>query len=630
MASKAPQAAFVEDFDEDAHASLPETRQVANANTAAKLSRLDLRFPEPLIDGASDSGYSSRTAATVNSTQSGPSGGKSPPVPLKLDTTLKRSDLPRKSSTRKDRKEKDRAPRSAQEEKMVGAYPGSAHYPHVPRSPSKSRRRDSSHARHYHDSGYEYASGLYYPSTAVEPRVMEYSRYIPQRPPVPDYLPSSPRTPRYSPAVVQDINVSRSSDRPGRSNSYHTYHSNARPMSFHGMLPGMGPAMYSQPSMHPYEQHGPPPASSAYANPPSYSSSPYGASSYYAGSEFAPPLEYPRERSPSRTREPSRPRRSSMYGPPAVDSGVLSPWFDDDEPLERWSSREARGRGSVKPSQERDEDFYLMPPPPPPPPKRRAPPQIIQQKRPDPPRKSQTSSAVPSQRRPSRTLEMPELAAVLPDYGNRRMSRETAPERSHSLRESPRSTSYHDSRRAARVAVESSGRRRAPKPESNVGLADREREVEKYQAARSGRGSAATPLTAEALLPTKAANRTGSESGSQKSRSNSSRGSGTGSKAEEDKNMTLMMNGMTIGFTQESVAGKSINIRTGDTGAVRFSIEGSRQPKNYLTGPNYSEYTGSSGRRELEDGRGSRDDRKSDRASRRSSRSTYSSGRYRD
>jgi hypothetical protein len=86
----------------------------------------------------------------------------------------------------------------------------------------------------------------------------------------------------------------------------------------------------------------------------------------------------------------------------------------------------------------------------------------------------------------------------------------------------------------------------------------------------------------------------------------------------------MTMNGVTMSFTQKSVGGKRISVRTGDTGAVELNIEGKR-PKKYLTGG--SDYTGSVSRRELEDARRPRGDRRSDKASHRSSRSTYS-GRH--
>ncbi|KAJ5467823.1 hypothetical protein N7475_005575 [Penicillium sp. IBT 31633x] len=655
MASKAPRPACVEDYDEEHHAILPDTRLSANtaANSAVKLSSRLEKFQEPLIDGASDSGYSSRTAATANSTQSVPSGGKSPPITHKLDNP-RRSDLTRKISTRERRQREGSRP--SREETMVGAYPGAAHHSHVPRSSSKTRRGESSHARQYHDSYYDYGT-QYHQSNPVDHRQTDYSYYVQPRPPVPEYS-SSPHTARYPGGAIESIHVSHPG-RPSRSNSYHTYHQNGRPMSFHGVphgiSSGMASPVYPQSSMHGYMEHGPPPASSAYMNP--YSSSPYDPSPYYApsASDYLP-SDYPRER--SRSREPSH-RRS--YGappppppPPAppTDSGAYSPWNEDEPPLESYYPREVHTRPSPR-RQEQDEDYRRMPPPGLKS-RSRAPPQIHQPKqleRPEPPRKMHTSSGiVPSQRRTSRVMErgmdrdidrmdMPELAEALPaihDRPHRRMSRDSSLlERTHSLRDHRRSTSYQDDRRSAHVAVASSRRRKPTEyyydePSSAGGdLEDREREAENYQAVRSGRTSAAAlPLSQEALLPAKAATRTGSESGgSQKSRSNSSRDSATASRKEEDKNMTLTLNGFQIGFTSEAVAGKSINIRAGETGAVRLNIGGPRPSKQHVNGTS-SDCAGGSSRRALEDVRRPRDDRRSERSSRRGSQSVYGTTRY--
>src|SRR5207249_5919330 len=78
-------AAFCEEFDEDANVILPGTRMVAN--TTAQRSKSDLRLSGTSTDGASDSGYSSRTAATVGSGGSLASGKRSPPS-VQLDTAL--------------------------------------------------------------------------------------------------------------------------------------------------------------------------------------------------------------------------------------------------------------------------------------------------------------------------------------------------------------------------------------------------------------------------------------------------------------------------------------------------------------------------------------------------------------
>ncbi|PYH95267.1 hypothetical protein BO71DRAFT_303127, partial [Aspergillus ellipticus CBS 707.79] len=646
MTGKVPHAAFVEEYDEDAHAIRPETRRVANLTS--KRSKAALR--SPVVDVASDSGYSSRTAATVNSTQSAPSGRKSP-VPLKLDTSLRRTDLERVRSKGKDQRPKERIARPLREDKMqVGPYPSAGHPPvHAQRSPSRSRRRESAQVRHYPGTCYECDHGLYHASTPVENRPMDYPYYLSQPPPPPSSHEYPPSSPHYAPNAVQDIHVSRTA-RPGARSAGPVYHPNNRPVSFHGMLPGMGQMMYQPSNVGRYER-GPPLSSSAYANAP-----PYGPSShyspqqaaYYGMPDFIPPSEHRQEhrqelrpdhrqeRSVSRTRDQPRGRRGSLYGSPVVDYDSSSPTFDDEDPMEAPPPppREPRQRLPSHSSHERDEDYYRMPPPPLK--HSSAAPRIIQ-KRPEV-RKAVTSPSVTSERHSSRALDMSDLRDAIPDYGYRRSSRETVvPERSRALRER-RATTYHgSSSRPARIAVENSRRRRETvyddfpdedeDDDEDDEMEEKQREAEEYQA-RSAKPVAPAPpmpLTADALYKAKTSQRAESDSGSQKSRSNSSRGSDTrtqngstaGSKPEEDNNIVMTLNGVTMSFPQNSVGGKRISVRTGDTGAVELNIEGKQRPKKYLT--NGSDYSGSvaASRREA------RSDRKSDRASRRSSRSTY-------
>ncbi|KAJ5320803.1 hypothetical protein N7476_003805 [Penicillium atrosanguineum] len=610
--SKAPQPACVEDFDEVSHDAVPHSRQSHRSHCQQ----------HPIW----------------------PVGREKPPVLHKLDMPKRdQVDLARRPSSRKERRDKERA-RPTRDEKMhTAAYPAAVHHQtHVQRSPSKSRRRDS--VRYNEDYRYHYeASPYYHSSTPVETRAMDFPPYF-ARPPMPDYPPSSPQSSRFPPPIAHaEYHASRPT-RSSRSNSNRAMYHQDRPVSYHGGMAHMGPPHMYQPPPPPqamYYEHGPPPSQSAYA--PQYSSSPYGGS-YYAGSEYAAPTEYVREQSPSRTREPSRARRSSVYGYPPQALDDMFDW-DDGEFLDQYPSREPQPRESLprepresrdsrdrrmsKPpviTQARDEDYYKMPPPPPPPPLR-AP---------------KTTQAIPreSQRRTSRAMDMRDLEDALPEVVSRRLSREARlPERSHSLRDSKRSTSYHDHARGAQIAVANS-RSNRPRTQQyyyedagSIDLEDRERrverEVEEYQAQKSGRPpAAAMPLSTDALIP-KLGNGTGSEHGSQKSRSSGSRHSG--SKGEgESKNINLEVNGMTIGFTEQGIAGKSINIRTGDSGGVHLNIAGGRKAQQYLTGgSSYSGYTGGSDPRDLESVRRprERDELRSERSSRRTSQSTYGRSR---
>ena len=228
-------------------------------------------------------------------------------------------------------------------------------------------------------------------------------------------------------------------------------------------------------------------------------------------------------------------------------------------------------------------------------------------------------------------FEMEEVGAALPRLG-RKESREPVPERRPSMRPSSknriRTTSYHDPTRAAQVITESGSRRRRPSVYSlehtTQNLEDKQREVEEYQAARTPR---LAPLTADSLRKVR---RFESDSDSQQSRTESSRGSdsqtkygsGVGSRVD-DGSITMIINGVKIDVPAESSGNQQINVRTGQEGGVELNIAG-RRPKRYIL-PR-SDSTTTSGRREMiEDVRRIRDDARSDRdASRRSSRSGYS------
>ncbi|KAJ5908790.1 hypothetical protein N7495_001472 [Penicillium taxi] len=604
MSGRTGKPAYFEEFDESSQGVVPDTRQSATSNTAAKMTRLDHRFHEPLIDGASDSGYSSRTAATAISSQSDPSGGKYP-GPHKRDLP-KQADLVRTSSLRKDRRDR---PRTAHDETMpYGPYQAPApHYAPVPPASSKSRRREQPHRRPY--------QGLYYdehyqPAAQVDGPSDYPHTYFPPPP-----LPHSRQ--RYASEAIAEY---QSSGRP-RSMYQRYYNEPSR---------SVGWAQYIPHPSYGYE-HAPPPFSAAW----NHISDPYGPpgpSHHYAASDYgAPPQEYPRERSQSHAREPTRPRRGS-YAP--VESPDVSPddYYDEDDPEQYYQERPAPRRAK---DDEYDEDRREIPPPPPPAPSKpsKSATKVHQVKRPDALRKAQTTSAMPSQRRSSRAadtgrpLDMSDVQDALPDYKTRRVSREPRPERVNSLRESRRSQSYHDGSRGAQVVVENSGRRRQqqqyhPESRASMDLEYRERMVENYQASRNNHSTAVTPLSSETFL-TKGAG-SGSDFGSQKSRSNSSRASGGTSKAEKD--MKLMVGGVAMSFMESELQGKSISITADDTGDMRLDISkghGRRAPKKYVPGSSYSDYTDVASRREEDPRRTVRREARSERSSHRSAGSRY-------
>lgn len=665
--SKVPLAAFCEEYDEDAHTILPDTRQVASQRQRTT---------------GSDSGYSShslRSGAKSEPTDTTTTPASTPTTTPSTTTPVSENNTPSENTDksvkkvkvhRKDRS-RDLRRRSARDDaKMQSAPP-----------------RDSVHVRHFPGSCWECDNGLYHsagPSTPLESRALDYP-YYPGAAAMPDYhptppppppppLPPSSHTSPYSlpqPGAPQDVISNHPAARSGRSNSYHA---NGRPISFHGMMPGGYPSS----QLGRYE-HGPPLSASAYSHSPSFGPTQYAQQPPYyslAAEYGAPPeqqqpqppqqyLHHGRDRSMSRTREYPKGHRSSMYAAPQPMvnySDPPTPTYDEGEPFEYGLSRDSRPPMSPhSASFDYDEDYYRMPPPPL---KHRSPPQIIQ-KRPEP-RKMATTTSI-HDRRQSRPFDMGDVDAALPEPPSRapryRRSRENLiPERSRSLRTSRRNSYREPSTRPSRVAVEGARRRRPiyynydddddnGDDVSDDGAGDMEekqREIEEYQATKAKNSSSnkgIVPLTEAALHKAKT-QRAGSDSGSQKSRSNSSRASdvrtpsgsngGTnpnpsnaltttnGKTEEENKNIVMTMNGVTMSFSQESVGGKKISLRTGDTGALELNIGGNK-PKKYLTSG--SEYAGTVARRELEAPRRPRDSRRSERASGRSSRSAYS-GRF--
>ncbi|QKX64614.1 uncharacterized protein TRUGW13939_11789 [Talaromyces rugulosus] len=654
MARKSPQkpaAAYVEEYDDDAGSVIPHTRQ--SANIAAKRSKSDFGPLELVpIDFASDSGYSSRTAATGNSSQSRASG-KPSPLALSLDTNprSKTADAVRTKESRRDRdkgKQRDEKRASAD---MMYMNPRTV-APHQ-RSPSKSRRRESVTMQHqppegywpYGNNGYPPAAMPAYPVPTVDPRPMDYHHYYSQPPPQANEIPPpSPQASRYPyPSYGPEMHVAQSPIRQRRPSRVSAYHLDERPLSYHA---GMPENMYNPgalPASSPFEHYGPPPATSAYYTQPST------PQHQYFGEPASPyDTVYEKSRTSSASRPREQRRRSSVYTRPVIEQPTPKASYEDGGYLERHVSREHRSSRrqseSRRPESRRpveidglDEDYYRMPPPPPPVPKPKA--KIIQKRPEHPPKSMTTGSVPPTGRRMSHSRDswdLSELKEALPHQQLRKIV--GGPERSQSMK-APRRMSYNTPDGARRIAIEDSRRRRTlyyddepePRPDSTVDMEQQHRNAEEYQAAKSGRTG--VPLTADALkLKTRIAQqRQESDSGSQKSRSNSSRGSdartrdgsGVGSQFESDNTISMNLGGMSISFNPDTVSGKTIHMRADDDGAFGLNIE-DRRPKKYIM-PAGSEFTAPISRREIEDGRRAREDKRSDRASRLSSRSTFSS-----
>jgi hypothetical protein len=279
-----------------------------------------------------------------------------------------------------------------------------------------------------------------------------------------------------------------------------------------------------------------------------------------------------------------------------------------------------------------------MPPPPLPQAQKSKPvqqPQIIVPKRPVA-RKSVTAAAAvpttpttPSVDRSS--FDVTELKNALPQRVGRKFSREpVSAERQPSMpapsKSRDRSTSYHDYARPARISIDNSNRRRRSSLyglEQKIDLEEKQREIEEYQA----RTPRFPPLTAASLRKVR---RAASDSDSQDSQTDSSGGSdlqtkygsGAGSKVEDDS-ITMIIGGVKIDFSANSVDNRRINVRSGEEGSLELNIEG-RKPRNYLLGRSDSTSASGRSREMIEDVRRVREETRSERDSRRSSRSGYS------
>ncbi|EER39437.1 conserved hypothetical protein [Histoplasma capsulatum H143] len=568
-------AAFFEDFDEDANVTIPETRTVANV--AAKRSKADPQQSGTSTDGASDSGYSSRTAATVGSADSLPTGKRSPPF-VQLDTVIANRDIERVRGRPDDRereksksKGKDRQSRETNSSTSNGTT-STIHVPNMrrsssrpapKRSSSKARKWESTHGRHAPDTcpdcdQYGYHNVPMGAHPLPDPHPVDYGSYMHPQSHGYDIPPSPhPQSYHYPPIATQEIVSSRRD----RSNSYH--------------------------------------------------------------------------QTASTSRSPEKPtgRRGSMYGTPVVEY-PSSPAPHRSDGLQRQpSSREVRVRResvSQPSTYDPDEDFYRMPPPPLP--KSKPPSQVIIPPRRPSARKASTSTSTPTMSRRPEGIDMDDLRAALPPTRvGRKKSREAVlSERRPSApgKAGIRTTSYHDPGRAARISIENSRRRRSSVygVEQTKDLDQKQREAEEYQSTRTSR---ATPLTLDSLVKCRRSHRADSDSGSLRTRTDSSRGSDAKTKSAisrpEDDEITVMIGGLRIGVSKDHIDRQVINLRSGEEGSLELNIEGRRSKRYFLSRSESLSGTGGGAvRREIEESRRLRHDSSSDRASRRSSRSGYS------
>ncbi|KAI9809986.1 MAG: hypothetical protein M1827_006753 [Pycnora praestabilis] len=599
--------AFCEDYNSDDNQTLPGTRKSANVNAK--------RRTKTVRDGASDSGYSSR-AATVTSSDSG--GQKTSPARLKVDTALGSS---------------KRRPSFAE------PSTGSSR-----RSPSKDPQGTTSRAARAPDRTHPERCDCercirMYPSTTPLESPWDTNYYPFNRPShsVFENSPSrqstrpSPRGTTQEAPAIPGARPRLSASQPQRL---------ARPVSYHaGAMPD--PMMYMSSLYGSSYDRGPPPASSAYTNPPIIPQSYPPPGMMYAPSltptppshASQSPVDQPRPRprhSTSDSQYTTRP--TSIYGTPVVHDQATY----GTVPSPRRATIREPVSAPLAEEYTQDEEYYrsVMPPP-----------QTIPISR----RPSVRHSATPSSGRDIHrqgAFEYPDAGVTMMPTERSRPSR---PEESSRSRRPSLATSHDSGRKpssytnasdSAKITVGSSSRRRASYygNERPLDLDRKQREAEAYQESFT---KPVIPLTADALRAARRNNRLGSSSGSQSRASSSREGSegktrsgmsGIASRSETSEGITMRFNtnaGVKLDFAGD-LEGRTITVKPGEDGLAELSIGGpGRQRPTYRarssTSSQQLDYARSGMRVDADDVRRTRETRTTDRSSRRSSRSGYGS-----
>ena len=639
-----PRAAYIEDYNEDAKTTLPETRQTANI--AAKRSKPDIVkgiAVLPVHDEFSDSGYSSRTGATLGSGDSSQDSKTGPP-PLRINTdattnsgrsgafhqeqhhTAQSSRKP--TLRRTDSRAKDRASKLHQE-CQYDEYRIQEHL--AARSPEKSR-----HARVVPVQTTSKAP----PAAAVPPRPQSTKPLatpvaVPPRPQSTKPQSTKPLAPppRQEVPTLQSAQV-----RPRVANSQS--YQKQRPLSFHGgSLPPqvtyqpvyIAPAQPTVTAQSPFPPPSYPPPSHSYFTPTApvqHNPYPYPTT--------PSPLE---QRPPSRWWNPCQPtpqHQPIVYrAAPVIEHAHQPPYNTTVQPIPS-VRRTPIQRGYTHPPREEqytcDEDYYKMPPPPPP--------SKQQTQRPTIRHAATTSVAHAglSHRRSSRgetnqdsqpPPPSPVKAAAPARETFQRPSVATRPSASSNNSGSSTTTLERDMRRMSIESNSAAAKNRRPLSfYGHESSRDLERSVEAYQAS-NGSGVEA-PLTTDSLNLVRKKTHPGSDTGSRisaqskgsrrssegKARNSTDRRAGSDVKARNDTDgLTMRFNAsqaVNVDFKGSSV-GRTISLRPskdGGGGDMVLDIGGksgatsSRPPLREKSRKRYS-FVESSGVRELEAASGS-------------------------
>ena len=628
-----PRAAYIEDYNEDAKTTLPETRRTANIT--AKRSKPDIVKPSTVTaahDEFSDSGYSSRTGATLGSGDSS-LDSKAGSAPLRVDTNAAHlkgrpgilyqeqphtAEAVRKPTLRRtDSRAKEKGPKPQQECRCNDCK---AKGYNATKSLEQSRSSKDDATR---------------PTSKAPPQVS-----VPQRPhstkPLPHFPP--PEAPPVLPTQARPRPITAQSQQRQRPTSFQggsfppqvTYH----PVYLAQAQPTMTPPGTFPPT--PY----PPPAPSYFAPTAPVQHSPYPYSTPPSPLDRCPPLRWWDSDQPAPQRHPI------MYSTAPVIEHAQQPHYATSVQSQPTIRRTPVQRGYSHPPREehyvRDEDYYSMPPPPPPPPRQ-------QTQRPTIRHAATTSvaHAAIQQRRNSRTDVDPDLyqpqspvktKAPIPEPPQR-PTVTTRPSVSSSNNSA--SSSHGIEREMRRMSIESNSttakKRRPFSYYGHESPRDLERSVEAYQ--NSTGTSTALPLTADSLNLVRKKAHSNSETGTRlsaqskgskrssedKGRSLTDRRSGSDSKPRNEADgLTMRFNAsqaVNVDFKGEGIKGRTISLRPsndGDEGDMVLGIGGksgaasSRAPLKEKGRKRYS-YVESSGTRELEAGGGGRRSRRESR-----------------
>ena len=604
-----PHAAYCEEYNEDAHTTIPDTRQ--SANVAAKRSKPEVakpRLPKAIRDEFSDSGYSSRTGATLGSGDSSQApkaeaalldGGMKPAENPKRKTRFREQTLavpqnPRKPTLRRTESNTTGRPRQQRE--------------------IDSKERTAAVHQTGNSAGKGHSPERQDVNQPAQPVPGVFSRPASTKP-----LPPTPmeHVPILQPAQVRPRATMPQSYRAGR------------PMSFHaGVTPQISymPTLYIQPV--------------TYSNPAAPTPSQPSQTAPYFAPQQSPvqpqPYSFPPSPYESQTRPPTRqwtseqpgPYRSSvLYSPcpgityvpqPPSSPGAASSQYIGGAATAQLShptqSRERR--------RSRDEDYYRMPPPALP---KKSASETYSRERPNIRHAAMTSAAL--QHRPERTKEYradfrgpPSPRKEVPGARDTSRRPPVTKRPSNTPSNNSLSNAHAVEREFTRPNIDSdqvTKQRRRMSYHGYESHQDLERSVEAYQAST---GSEALPMTKASLnlvrkktTSSKASSRLsgsgrGSRNGSDvKPRSSTNRRGGSDVKTRNEKDgLTIGFNasdGVNVDLKGATAEGRTISLRQsrdGGEGNMELSIRGkssktsSRAPSKDKGRGRYSFFGGSS------------------------------------